>query len=211
MWDIKAELINRLRNADIMSVGTRGVATTTQNDTGNGVKTDFILSNLTSKNVRLVQVNSVTQTYGTDYTFDADTATVSFTVAPGDTLAVAIQYDYGVTDHIWPDFPQPDIKLGAFPRIAIDLISAQTREIELGASSNFTAYDLTIVCYDRSQKNVEQLVAAVRSFIMDNKKTFYYTPFITPVTMGMLIKSPFGENKVFQRNQDFKIRFVYED
>jgi len=46
---------------------------------------------------------------------------------------------------------------------------------------------------------------------MNNKKNFYYFDFITPTDLGPLIPSPFGENKIMQRNQDVRIGWVYEN
>ena len=46
---------------------------------------------------------------------------------------------------------------------------------------------------------------------MGNKKDFNYIKFVTPILTGPLIVSPFGKDKIVQRNQDFRIRFIFEE
>jgi len=212
IFTIKTELVVFLRNSDIIPVGTRGVTTTTQEFNGDNVETQFQLTNTNVKNVRSVTVGGVAVAYGSGYTVDYITAQINFTTAPvAGTNNVDIEYDYGTTDKIFPDFPQDSLNLMDFPRVAVDVISATTTELELGAGSNFTDYNITVVAYDIDQDNVEDMVATIRSSLMSNKKSFYYFPFVKPTGMGPIMRSPFGKNKVFQRNQDFQIKYVYED
>jgi len=208
--DIKKELVVFLRNSDIISIGNRGV--TTSQDTGDfvGANSHTLAINPTLvKNVRDVTVATTLLSFGTDYTVNYITGVISFTSAQ--TGAYIINYDQGTTDSIFPDYPQPHLKLSSFPRIAVDIISGVTTEFELGAGANWTEYGVTIVAYDKDQNDIEELVASIRSNFQDNKKTFYNITFITPTAMGPLMVSPFGVNKIFQRNQDFKIRFIYEN
>lgn len=208
--DIKSEIEVFLRNSDIISVATRGV--TTQQDTGtfSGANSHTLATTPTlAKNVRNVNVDSSDLTFGTDYTVNYATGVISFTSSQ--TGDYVIDYDTGTTDHIFSDFPQPHIKISDFPRIGFDIIDGTTDEIELGAGSNWSGYTVSIVAYDDDKNNVESLIATIREKIMDNKKNFYYFPFITPKAMGPLLISPFGANKIKQRNQDCNIRFVYED
>ncbi len=209
-FNIKKEIVYFLRNQDLISVGTRGV--TTQQDTGtfSAAATHTLATSPTLlKNIRSIVVDGSTLDYGLDYTVDDATGVITFTVAQ--TGAYTIDYDTGTTDKVFPDYPQGDLKISDFPRIAFDIISATTTELELGAASNFTDYNISIIAYDSDQDNVEALIAAIRAALISNKKTFYYFPFIKPTGMGPRIIPGFGKNKIFQRNQDFQIRFVYED
>jgi len=210
LFDIKKELLIFLRNSDIITIADRGVSTSQDTGTFAAANSHTLATNPTLlKNVRDITVAAVPLSFGTNYTVNYDTGVITF-LSP-QTGAYTINYDQGTSDRIFPDFPKAYLKLSQFPRVAIDFISATTTEFELGAGSNFTEYLVTIVAYDRDQGNVEEMVASIRSALLDNKKTFYYFDFITPTAMGPMIVSPFGEQKVLQRNQDFLIRFVYED
>jgi len=210
IFSIKEELVVFLRNQDILSTDTRGVTTNVSTSSLAGV-TSYVLSNTPTllKNLRSVQVAGVTASFGNDYTVNYDEGRINFNTSQTG-ISTAI-YDAGNSDRIFPDFPQPNIKLSQFPRIAVESISGSTKEIELGAGSQESEYVITIVIYDKGLKNVEDLISDVRSNIMDNKKSFYYFPFISLTSMGPMLVSPFGDNKVFQRNQDCIVRFVFEN
>jgi len=212
IFDIRQELINRLRNADLFSIATRGVTAVVDEShtaTLTGAET-FTMTNSNVKNVRSVSVEGAEITYGDDYTLDLNANT--FTIASV-TLddAILITYDYGTNDRLFPDFPQPHLKIGDFPRIGFDTIAGKTDEIALGGGSTQTSYTVSVVAYNPNQDHLEELIASIRSFFIKNKKSFYYFNFITPTAMGPVLVSPFGNNKIFQRNQDFEIPFVYED
>ena len=214
IYNLKREILYFLRNQDILSTTEREVVTAT--DTGSfSADSTHLINRNNIKNVRSVTVGGSPLTYGDDYTYDMDfddagTIKCKITFTSPQTGAYSIPYDYG-TDRIFPDFPQPHLKLSSFPRIGFDIISGTTAEHELGAGSNFTEYMLSIVAYDKDQDDVEALIASVRGKIQDNKKNFFYSPFVTPTAMGPLLVSEFGKNKILQRNQDVIVRFVYED
>ena len=209
IMDIKQELIVFLRNQDLISISDRGVTTSQDTGTFASASTHTLATNPTLvKNVRDITIATTALTFGTDYTVNYSTGVITFIAAQ--TGAYTINYDQGSTDRIYPDFPQAHLKIKDFPRIAVDILGASSNEYELGAGSTYSEYDMTIVGYDKDQSDVEQIIASIRSNMMSNKKTFYYSPFVTPTGMGALLISPFGENKIFQRNQDFKIRFIYD-
>jgi len=210
IWDIKEELVVWLRNKNIISLSDRGVTTVTDDFNGDGNMTQFQLSQTTLKNVRKVTIGITEQTFGTDYTVDYSNAQVNFTTAPEIGVDnVNIEFDYG-NDRIFPDFPQPYLKLNSFPRIAVDIISGNTTEFGIGANTNQSEYIISIVCYDKDQSDVEDMIASIRSNLMDDKKNFYYIPFLTITSMGPLLATPFGQNKIFQRNQDIMGKFIFE-
>lgn len=209
--EVKGELVNFIRNQDILSIATRGVTTVTEEFNGDNSTTTFNLANSTSKNIRTVTVDAAAQTFGVDFTFDLVAATVTFIVAPpSGTDNVDVTYDFGPTDKIFPDFPMADKKLSDFPRIAVELISGTTAEYALNADGNVTDYIATMVCYSESERQVENMVSDIRQALQDNKKNFFFFPFITPTAMGPPIVVPWGKQKIFQRNQDANVRFIYE-
>jgi hypothetical protein len=208
--DIKTELVVFLRNSDIISTSDRGVTTKTDTGTFTSESTYTLSTSPTLvKNVRSVTVASVPLSFGTDYTVNYTNGVISFTSAK--TGAYSIVYDYGATDRIFPDFPQPYLTLNKFPRIAVDIISGTTNEFGIGSSPTQSEYIISIVAYDSDQEDVETMIASIRSTMLDNKKNFYYIPFLTITSMGPLLNTPFGQNKIFQRNQDMMARFIFEE
>jgi len=209
--NIKEELLNFLRNADIISTTDRSVTTTTDEFDGDNIETVFTLTNSNAKNIRAVTVGGVAQSFGTDYTIDLDNAKVTFTVAPASgTDNVDIQYDYGNTDRIFPDFPDPYLKLNQFPRIAMELITGSSKDFAVGGGPIQSSYVLSIVCYDSDQDNVDAMIASIRSVMQANKKNFYYSPYLQIDVMSPIIPSPFGQNKIMQRSQDYRIEYICE-
>lgn len=210
IYDIKEEIVVALRNADILTVGTRGV--TTSQDTGSfsADSTHTLGTNPTLvKNVRNVNVDSTDLTLGTDYTVNYNTGVISFTSPQ--TGAYVIDYDQGSTDRIFPDFPQGQIKRSTFPRISVDYAgSGAGQETLYGTSSSWTDHTLEVRCYDLSQKNVDTMVSDVRTFIMDNKKVWYYPNYVILSRMSGMIVIDWGEQKIFERNQAIRIPLLHE-
>jgi len=209
LMNIKEELVVFLRNQDIISIGNRGVTTSQDTGTFSSDSSYTLATNPTlTKNVRDVTVASVLLEFGTDYTVNYGTGVISFVSAQ--TGSYTINYDQGSSDSIYPDFPQPHLKLVNFPRIAIDIISSSSNEVGIGAGITQSQYVVSIVCYDKDQTDVENLVSNSKTAIMSNKKNLYYSNFITPSNVGPLLVSEFGKNKIFQRNQDMEVLFNYD-
>lgn len=207
--DLKKEFLYFLRNQDVISVSNRGVATTATTGVLTAT-TSLSMPSTLVKNVRSIVVGGNTLSYGNDYTLNlVGTATATFSTAQSG--AYTATYDYGSTDRIWDDYPQLQLKLGDTPRIGFDIISGDTKEVELGAGSNQSDYVLSVSGYQNSIRGVEGLISDVRQKVMQNKKNFYYIVFITPKFTGPLLPSPIGENKIWQRNQDFDVRFIFEN
>jgi len=209
LMDIKQELVIKLRSADIISTSNRGVTTSTDTGTFSDAATWTLGTNPTkAKNVRSVVVGGSTLAYGTDYTIVLSSGVITFTVAQ--TGAYTIVYDQGNSDRIYPDFPQPHLKLSDFPRIAVDILGVTSNEFGIGAEITQSTYTISIVAYDKDQTDVENMISTIKDLIMDNKKTFYYLSFISPTTAGPLLISEFGQNKIMQRNQDAEVRFSFD-
>lgn len=209
LFDIKQELVVFLRNQDIITASDRGI--TTEQDTGtfSGDTTYTVATNPTLlKNIRNIEVGGNDLTFGVDYTVNYNVGEIAFTVAQ--TGAYVIDYDQGATDRIFPDYPQAYLTLTNFPRIAVDIVAGTTNEQALGGTTTLNEFQLSIVAYDKSQTEVEEMISRIREAINDNKKNFYYVPFYTLTGMGPMIISPFGENKIVQRNQDAIGRFVFD-
>lgn len=209
--NIKDELTVFLRNQDVLSISTRGVTTSTELFSGDGLALTVTLSHTTLKNVRSVSVNSSPLAFGRDYSVNYATAVITFAIAPGAGVDnISVVYDWGTTDRVYPDFPQPYLKKSQFPRVGFDIISGSIQEMELGAGSNMTTYRMQVNAYDIDKDNVEVLLNSIKQKIQSNKKLFYYMPFITPISIGPLLVSPFGDDKIFQRSIDLEIKFVWD-
>lgn len=210
IFEIKEEIVVFLRNSDIIPVGTRGV--TTSQDTGNfaGANNHTLATNPTlCKNVRSITVGGSPLSLGTDYTVDYNTGIITFTSPQ--TGAYVIDYDQGNSDRIFPDFPQPYLKLNQFPRIAADIISGTMEEISLFATTTRHAYMITVVCYSEDVKELEDMIKNVQDAVLNAKKDFYYLKLITPTELGPVLNSPNKENKILQRNIDFMADFNFEN
>jgi len=211
--DIKQELVVFIRNSDVISISDRGVATATAEviGTGDAGEVDFALAEATAKNVRGVTVDSVAQTFGTDYTVDYSTYTVTFTTAPGNTFAVKATYDYGSGDSIYPDFPRTDLSITSYPRIAVAFTSMATSEMGIGGAANINDILLSVYIYANGMYNVDGYIQTTREAFLNNKKAFYYLKFVTPITQSPLINEPARGNKIYTRSIDVRGLFNVED
>lgn len=209
LMQIKQELVVKLRNADLISISDRGIST--ELDAGVFVSDSTHTLDTTPtlvKNVRNVMFDGDDLVFGTDYTVNYDTGVITFTTPKSG--AYIIDYDVGSTDRIFPDFPQPHLKLSDFPRIAVDIIGSTSNEIGVGAAVTQSTYQVSIICYDKDQTDVEDLISSSKQLLMDNKKDFFYSSFITPTTVGPLLVTEFGNRKILQRNQDAEVRFSFD-
>ena len=210
---IKQELVVFLRNSDIISTSDRGVTTSTNESIGTGdtVEVDFALAEATAKNVRGVTVNSVAQTFGTDYTVDYSTYTVTFSSAPGSGVVITATYDYGSGDSIYPDFPRTDLGITSYPRMAVAVTSVATSEMGIGGAANINDILLSVYVYANGMAAVDDYIKDARSAFLQAKKDFYYLKFVTPVTQSPLINEPARGDKIYTRSLDIRALFNVED
>lgn len=211
---IKDELLNFVRNSDIISVANRGV--TTAADTGiAGTGSDIVhtTTNEKMKNVRSVVSDiSGTLTYGTDWEFDfsgTDQVTIYNSVI-GHTYTV--NYDYGTGDKIFDDFPRTDLSLSDYTngRIGFDSIAAPTRELGIGGVTNQTSMTLQFSLYARKKWVLGDIMYNIRKAFNENKKNFYRFPFINVSSTNNLSKSDTVDDKVIQQNFNVTIPFIFE-
>lgn len=208
-YKIKEELVVFLRNEDIISISDRGVNTQIDTGTFSATSNYTVAVNPTLiKNVRTITVAGSPLTRYTDYSVNYDTGVISF--RNPQTGAYVIQYDEGSTDRNFPDFPQADLKLSAFPRIAVDIIGGDIMDIDLGASTTRHDYNITIICYSAEVEEMETMVTDVIRAMLINKKTFYYIKYMKTDILGPILNSPDKQNKIVSRSIDFVGKFNYE-
>ena len=213
-YEYKKEICNFLRNSDIFTISQRGVTTVTQEFNGDNSTVDFDLTNTNVKNVRSVTINSVAQSYGTDYTVDfqgSNPGRVTFTVAPGSgTNNVDIQYDYGDTDKIYPDFPRKDLTLSSYPRIGFDILVANTEDGGIGGTDFRSSMIIELIVYEEKVQELDDYATAVRNAFLAAPKGFFNFAYIRPKTMGPLIPSENRNNEILKRNYTYEIPFIFE-
>ena len=212
-FKIKQELCQFLRNQDIISIGNRGVTTTTATGTFAG-ETSLLISRTNIKNIRSVVVATTTLTYGSDYTIDfyfSDSSVIKtkITFIVAQTGAYTITYDYG-TDKIWPDFPRDDLSIDSYPRIAIDVQSVNSDAFGIGGEDFISELFFTIVVYGQSVETLNEYISTIRQKFMENASEFYYLRFIKPVGMGPLIQDEDKRQEIMSQNIDFQSMFNTE-
>lgn len=174
---IKEELLNRIRSADIISTTLRGVTTKTDNFDGDGSTVAFTLSQTGVKNIRSVKVGIVTLVAFVDYTFTLSENTggnfiVTFTTAPATgTDNIEIIYNYSSTgDRIYDDFDMHTIRSeDKFPRIAFDIISERTKDKALQGALYQSSLIFSFRCFGRGKNETENLSNTLRDFLMSIK------------------------------------------
>lgn len=199
-----------LRNKDIISITNRGVATVS--DTGtysmSGASTHTLTTSPTAmKNIRSVTVSGSALAYGTDYTVDTDTGILTYNQSQSG--AYTISYDYGSTDSVFPDFPQANLKLSAFPRMAVDILGGSGRDLDLGAVTTDYNWNISVVCYATGTEALEDMSSSVVNNLRSDRKGFYNLTYIGPPEFGPVINFPPGKDKILSRSIDFVSRFNY--
>jgi len=207
-FDVKEELVQFLRNQDVLTITERGVTTGTDTGTFSSTSTHLI-NNAQIKNIRSIVVASVTLTLGTDYTYDTDfddagTKKTQITFTSPQTGAFTITFDSG-TDKIFPDFPKDSLSVNSYPRIAVDLISMTSDDLGFGNQQVASSTDIffTVVVYATKTKKVNQTLDLVRTAFVTNQTNFFNLSIITPTDTGPLINDNTTKNEIIHANMDF--------
>jgi len=201
--NILAELVEFLRNEDMLTITQRGVTTTAVTGTFSAAAT-FVIAVANIKNVRSVVVGGLTLTPYTDYTVKT-----KITFTESQTGAYTITYDAGA-DRIFNDYPKSEMKISNFPRVAVEILDIPS---EAGGFGNVTKNDInfTVVVYDTNKTVIRDALYNIKKSFGDNWTSFYYlNTVIRPTGTGPLLNTEDTNDKVFQQNQDFKCYFKYE-
>lgn len=210
---LRQELLFSLRNADLITIGNRGVATTTATFSGDGSTLNFDISVATVKNVRSVVVSSVTKTFVTHYTVDTNytggKCRISFTAGNAPALAssnIVVTYDYGASDRIFSDFPKPYIQQkDDFPRIGFDITNERSADVALGGGAIRNELEVTFIAYAENDRDVDDLLYSLRDHLMQRQKSFLRFKYITPSATGPLLPRDGLKDMIFWRNSVWTI------
>jgi hypothetical protein len=205
---IRNEVVNYLRNKDLIPVGTRGV--TTGSDTGTFTSAStYTLSHTNAKNIRSIVVGATTLKYGRDYTFTS-AGVITFTAAQSG--AYTISYDYGNSDRIFPDWPRDMTSISQFPRIAVLWTDATTQPGGFG-SVDVSDIDMSVVVFGTTTIEVETIINSIRSNVRTDKSNFWYLGAWTQIiSTGPYVMETFGvgHDKLIHQNIDIRGRIRYE-
>jgi hypothetical protein len=209
--EIKEEIVVKLRNANILSTTQRNVTTVVETFDGNDLTIDFVLSNSNLKNIRTITISSVAQDFGSDYTVNYKTATVTFLSAPATgSDNISITYDYG-TDRIFTDLPKNTLTVNNFPRIGVDIIGDNSDENELSGDTKITNISFSIVVYSVDTDDIDTCLKAIRTLMLTEQKNFYNLRYVQRLLTGpLLLFAESNNQKIMQRNVDYLSRFNIE-
>ena len=220
LQEIRDELCHYLRNADILTTTIRGVTTATETFTATASQTVFTLAHVQIRNIRSLTVASVSKQYLRDYTVAWETGVVTLNTGASVGNTVAIQYDYGTKDKIYPDYPRDDLSLTSYPRVGIELTSIRTEPLGIGGTTHMSSIIFTIYCWVSANKdtaiaggyggltNLNTLMKSIRSVIRTNATSFYASSFVTPLNSTSQMRV--GNDKIIQESQDVEIKFKIE-
>ena len=206
-FDVKEEIVQFLRNNDVLTIAERGVATAT--DTGTFASDSTHLIAVTQiKNIRSIVVASVTLALGTDYSYDTDfldtTIKTKITFVAAQTGAFTITYDTG-SDKIYPDFPKDSLSISSYPRIAVEIISMPSDLLGFGNQQVASSTEIlfTIVVYAKTTKKVDQTLDLIRTVMITNQNNFVNMKIVVPDAGGPMINDDQTKNEIVHSNQDF--------
>jgi len=203
--NFKKEITFWLRNNDFLTTTERDVTTTTATGTFASA-TSYLLNVPDVKNIRSIVVDAVTLSYGTDYVYDNDyldtTIKTRITFTTAQTGAYVITYDYG-SDKIHSDLPRNDLTISSFPRIGVEIIGEDSEDNELGGGSEIINISFMIVVYHPKTVNVDDIITAIKSQMLIDKKSFFYGKYMKKLSTGPLTIFIDGKQKIFQRNIDY--------
>lgn len=120
------------------------ITTDSDNFTGDDSTTAFVLTN-TPDSITSVTVDGVNKYPYTDFNIDLDNKTINFLAAPGDTLAIVVNYRKGTT-WIWPDMPRDDLSFSSYPRIGVQTLSEVRTQQGLGEDDSYDTVTFQIDC-----------------------------------------------------------------
>lgn len=204
--NILKELVNSLRNSNVLTITERGVATKSDTFTAVGGAQTFTLTVSNCKNVRSVTQNGVALSFVTDFTLNYNatgnigTVTISKVLTVGD--AIVITYDYGTGDRIYPDWARPDITISSVPRLNFNFVTKETKLIAVGGIESFSPR-MQFDIYDTNVYNIQEKETKLRQWVKDNQQGLYYSNILR--TIGGIpyeVVREEGKNKIYKLSID---------
>ena len=221
IFEIKQELVIFLRNQITDTHNPSRVSSETEYFSGNNSTTSFELNRDISrngfhmlKNVSSVKVNGLTKTNFTDYSADYqgdNPGTITFTTAPDNSSSdnIEINFDWGLL-WIGTDLNRVEMTPKSCPKISLELLSAPSTEIALGAVVLKSPLSISITIISNKVSDLDLLTKQVRDAILNNRTNFYNFSLITEPRVSPTITSGDPEAYMFQRTIDWTLPNNYE-
>jgi len=213
----KEEILNLIRNSDILSTTIRRVTTVTDTFTATAGQTDFTLTNEGVKNIRSLKINDVLKDLYKDYDINIMESTadnsklVTLNVGASAGEEVKIEYDYSSSgDKYYPDFPDDHLTIKSFPRIHFDFLSTAYTNISCNDSTQGLniLIEFGVIALNKEINNYErQLYDLIRT----NKKNLYWFNLLRP--SGRSAKESYRKvqgNLLFSKVFNFTAPLEYE-
>ena len=215
---VKEELLNLIRNSNVISKVLRGVTTATDVFSGNNSTTQFTLSNNGVKNIRSVTVGGTELTPLIDYTYtltedDATNKIITFNSAPASgTDNISISYDYSSSgDKIYDDYSMYTIKNeDKFPRIAFDIISETTEDKALQGAVYQSTLRFTFSVFGRGKNETEEILEDLTNYLITNKLNLNRINYLAIRGKSRMEVWIEGKTyKIFKKSCDFSAPFEF--
>ena len=221
LFRIKEELVVFLRQQIQDTHDPARTSTETEFFSGDNVTTRFELTKDISrngfhllKNVNSVKVNGVEKTNYTDYEVDYQNnnpGTINFATAPDNSSNdnIEIGFSWGLL-WIGTDLNRVEMSAKSCPKISVELLSAPSDEIALGATvlKSPLSISMTIICNKVSE--LDLLTKQIRDAILGNRTGFHNFNLITEPRVSPTITSGDPEAYMFQRTIDWTLPNNYE-
>ena len=214
--EIKNEILNELRNSNIIDITIREVDTISETFTADEEQLIFLLQNEGVKNVRSVKVNGEDLKYYEDFLLFQIRENEEFIyqvhifkdLEAND--SVEIEYDYSTKgDKIYPDYPNLNINKNSYPRVGFEIVSERVEDRTLNGTLTKNNLLLEVVIKDTNKKNLEQIEQNIKDFFNNNKKTFYTMNYIKRTGTSNLDLVD-DKNLIYQKILTYEIPFEFE-
>jgi hypothetical protein len=206
--EINKEIINFLRS-NITDPNSRA-SSGTELFSGDGTETEFVITQSGIKAITSIEhpIDTVL-TYGTDYTYEPSTQTITFTNAPTNgTDNIEINYLYGDT-WIYEDFNKVNMTINDFPRVSSEIISSNSRTINIGGGYVLNNLLLSITVAGKTKQQIKEIHEEIKQELLDNNKSFYHFVFIEPTSSSAFANSGLHD-RIIQQTKDYTLPYVFD-
>jgi hypothetical protein len=194
------EMIQFLRN-NLTDPSSRGT-NTTQSYTATAGQTEFVITTNYPFNVSSVTKNAVTLSFGTDYTFNYDTKTLTLTAGATVGDAIVISYHYSET-WIFPDYPRQDLSISSYPRICVSALAESDDVLGLSLDGMGSVFTFTVSLFFDNRRTLLKMKDTIKQLLWTNKKSFYYVIGVFPVGSAGPMLDPTRKGEIYVYDMDF--------
>lgn len=165
---------------------------------GDGSTTLFSLTGIASgshlQHINTVTVGGVTQKWGKDYlgiVGGVSKDKIQFTSAPGASVVIVVDFNYGSKDIAYNEFPRVNLPLSEYPRISV----AYLYPTKIVGMRDVLSTDIRITIVVLSENNYElnTILKELRDAYVDkfksSDKEFYYIRIATPTNVAEISMS----------------------